>query len=247
MKMEQGLGNTENTQQPPIISNIDVISNNTGYILTRNNNQEVVVEEQTEQIQNLNNVRNGNLYHLTRNNGNLTTTQDQSIQILRPANQNLIYGVRGNGENYTLTRTPAITDYIFTTNNLQNNDTFTIEGGGSGRCVHVCNASGKIVKIGFVHVSRVRRDGLIDRPYNFEVIINNVNRGFYEITLEDSVGSSRSRTTDVEHLNLFVNRGDCIGCRYGRGSNGRTGEYCQVRLTVDHNARQNNFDGAEIV
>ena len=56
----------------------------------------------------------------------------------------------------------------------------------------------------------------------------------------------RSMTRDIESLNIFVNQGDCLGLRYVVGSNGRTGDYCQVRLTVDANARQNNFGGDQI-
>ena len=244
--MEQGIGNTENTQQPPLISNIDVVSNNTGYILTRNNNKEVAVEEQPEPIQNLN---NGNRYHLTRNNGNLQTTQDQSIQIPTPTSTNLIYAVRGNGNAYTLTRTPAIMEYVFATNSLQNNASFEVLGERGSRCVHVCNASGKLVKIGLLHVTTFRSVGLIDRNYSFEIILNNINQQFFNFTIADSVGNNdgRSRTMVIEHLNLFVNQGDCIGLRYVQGRNGRTGDYCEVRIMVDCNARQNNFGGAEIV
>ena len=245
--MEQGIGNTENAQQP-IISNIDSVTNNTGYILTRNNNNEVVVEEQTEQIQNLNNVQNGNRYHLTRANGNLTTQEDNSIQIPTPNTNNLLYAVRGNNNQFTLTRTPAIMEYIFVTNSLQNNASFDVLGERGSRCVHVCNASGKLVKMGLLHVTTFRSIGLIDRNYSFEIILNNINQQFFNFTIADSVGDNggRSRTMDIEHLNLFVNQGDCIGLRYIVGANGRTGDYCEVRLLVDANARQNNFGGAEI-
>ena len=247
--MEQGIGNTENTQQPPLISNIDEVTANTGYILTRNNNNEVVVEEQQELIQNLGNVLNGNRYHLTRNGaGRAIPQQDQSIQIPTPTATDLIYAVRGNGDAYTLTRTPAIMEYVFATNSLLNNASFDVLGERGSRCVHVCNASGKLVKIGLLHVTTFRSVGLIDRTYSFEIILNNLNQQFFNFTLEDSVGNNdgRSRTMDIEHLNLFVNQGDCIGIRYVVGRNGRTGDYCEVRIMVDANARQNGFGGAEI-
>ena len=247
--MEQGIGNTENTQQPPLISNIDTISNNTGYILTRNNNQEVVAEEQTEPIQNLNNIINGLKYYLTRNQGNLTILRDNSIEIPTPTTFNQVYAVRGQGNSFTLTGTPAIMEYVFATNDLQNNAAFDILGQRGSRCVHVCNASGKLVKMGLLHVTSFRSVGLIDRGYFFEIIINNINQPLFQFTLEDSVGNNdgRSRTIDIEHLNLFVNQGDCIGLRYVVGSNGRTGDYCEVRLMVDCNARRDNFGGSEIV
>ena len=247
--MEQGIGNTENIQQQPLISNIDVVAANTGYILTRNNNNEVVVEEQPERIQNLNNVQNGNRYHLTRNGaGRAVPQQDQSIQIPTPTATNLVYAVRGSGDAYTLTRTPAIMEYVFATNSLQNNASFDVLGERGSRCVHVCNASGKLVKMGLLHVTTFRSIGLIDRNYSFEIILNNLNQQFFNFTIAVSVGNNdgRSRTMDIEHLNLFVNQGDCIGLRYVVGQNGRTGDYCEVRIMVDTNARQSGFGASEI-
>ena len=246
--MEQGIGNTENTQQPPLISNIDVVTANTGYILTRNNENNVVVEEQGEQIANLNTVRGNRRYQLTRNNGNVEAQEDTSVNIQTPNTNNLLYAVRGNNNQFTLTRTPAIMDYVFATNDLQNNAAFDVLGVRGSRCVHVCNASGKIVKFGLLHVSGFRNVGLIDRSYSFEIIINDVNQRIFALTLDNSVGDNggRSRTMDVENLNMFVNQGDCIGLRYVAGSDARTGNYCEVRITVDANARRDNFGLAEI-
>ena len=240
--MEQGIGNTENTQQPPLISNIDVVTENTGYILTRNNNQEVVVEEQPELIQNLNNVQNGNRYHLTRNNGNLTTTQDQSIQIPTPNTGDFFYAIRREGNNFTLFRTPAVMEYVFSTNNLIANANFDVLGTRASRNVHVCNASGKIVKFGFLHTTSIRNAGLIDRAYRFEIIINDVNRQEFTLDLTNSTGSEISRTRDMENQNLFVEQGDSIGLRYVAQSSSNTGNYAQARIMIDINARNTNLN-----
>ena len=240
--MEQGIINTENTQ-PPIISNIDAVEANTGYILTRNNNNEVVVEEQPQQIQNINSVRNNRRYQLTRNNGNIEVEENTSVAVETPNTNNLLYAVRRNNDRYTLTRTPAIMEYVFVTNRLQNNASFDVLGTRGSRCVHVCNASGKLVKMGLLHVSNFRTVGLIDRNYSFEIILNDVNQRFFSLTLDNSVGdkNNRSRTMDIENLNLFVSQGDCIGLRYVVGRGGRTGDYCEVRIMIDANVRQNDF------
>ena len=244
--MEQGIGNAEITQQPPLISNIDVVSNNTGYIITRNNNNEVVVEEQTEPIENLNNVRNGNRYHLTRNNGNLTTTQDQSVQIPTPNTGDLFYAIRREGNDFTLFRTPAVMEYVFSTNNLVANANFDVLGNTASRNVHVCNASGKIVKFGFLHTTLLRNVGLIDRTYRFEIIINDINMQEFRLTLNNSTGSAISRTRDMENQNLFVEQGDSIGLRYVTGRNSNTGNYAQARIMIDINARNTNLNPSVI-
>ena len=240
--MEQGIGNTENTQ-PPLISNIGDVEANTGYILTRNTNNEVVVEEQPTQIANINSVQTNRRYQLTRNNGNVEVEENTAVAVEEPTTNNLLYAVRRNNNRYTLTRTPAIMEYVFATNSLQNNASFDILGTRGSRCFHVCNASGKLTKLGLLHVSTFRSVGLIDRNYNFEIILNNINQRNFALTLQNSVGDNggRSRTMDIENLNLFVSQGDCIGLRYIVGQNGRTGDYCEVRIMVDANARRDNF------
>ena len=274
--MEQGLGSIENRNETPLISNIDAVTGSTGYILTRDNNNEIVataapgpiisnietvtdsakyvitrnendeviVEEETAKIQNLDEVNDNERYHITRRVGNVLAISDRSIQIPTP-NQifNFVYGLRANNNNFFITRVPALTDYVFSTNSLQNNALFSVEGEDGSRNIHVCNTSGKIIKFGLLHVTQFRSVGLIDRGYLFEIIINNINQNALNINLDNSVGNNenRTRSMDIENLNLFVNQGDSLGLRYLIGSNGRTGDYCQVRLTVDTNARRDDF------
>ena len=212
--MEQGIGNTENTQQPPLISNINAVTANTGYILTRNNENNVVVEEQGELIQNLNTVSENRRYQLTRNNGNVEAQEDSSLQIPTPNTGDFFYAIRREGNNFTLFRTPAIMEYIFSTNNLQENSSFDVLGRRASRNVHVCNASGTVVKFGFLHTTSIRNSGLIDRAYRFEIIVNDINLPEFTLDLTNSTGSEISRTRDMENLNIFVNQGDSIGLRY---------------------------------
>ena len=251
--MEQGNqninnNNTQNTTSS-VFSNSDSVTENTGYQIRTDNNNNLTLEE-NERINDKNNIINGLRYHLTRNQGNLTITQDNSVQIETPNIFNRLYAVRSQGNQFTLTRTPAITEYTFFTNSLQNNASFNILGVTGSRCVHVINTSGLISKIGLLHVTTFRSIGLIDRLYFFEIIHNNINLPLFSLNPDNaataiSVGR-RSMTVDIENLNMFVEQGDCIGIRYVVGTNGRTGDYCQVRLTVDANARRNNFGGALI-
>ena len=246
--MEQGNnnGNIENLTSS-VFSNSGSVTENTGYQIRTDNNNNLTLEE-NERIRDKNTVQNGLRYHLTRNQGNLTVTQDSSVQVETPTVFNRLYTVRSQGNQFTLTRTPALTEYTFFTNSLQNNASFDILGTRGSRCVHVINTSGLISKIGVLHVTTFRSIGLIDRAYFFEIIHNNINQQLFSVSPDNAVtdNDGRSMTLDIEFLNLFVIQGDCIGIRYVIGNNGRTGDYCQVRLTVDANARQNNFGGANI-
>ena len=246
--MEQGNsnGNIENAT-PSVFSNSDSVTENTGYQIRTDNNNNLTLEE-NERIRDKNTIQNGLRYHLTRNQGNLTITQDSSVQVEMPTVFNQLYAIRGQGNQFTLTRTPALTEYTFFTNSLQNNASFIVLGEGGSRCVHVVNTSGLISKIGVLHVTAFRSVGLIDREYFFEIIHNNFNEPLFNVSPDNAVISNegRSMTRDIESLNIFVNQGDCLGLRYVVGSNGRTGDYCQVRITVDANARQNNFGGDQI-
>ena len=246
--MEQGnsIGNTENLTSS-IFTNAGNVTENTGYQIRTDNNNNLSLEE-NERIRNKNTIQNGLRYHLTRNQGNLTVTQDSSVQVETPTVFNQLYAIRGQGNQFTLTRTPALTKYTFFTNSLQNNASFDILGERGSRCVHVCNASGLLVKIGVLHVTTFRSIGLIDRAYFFEIIHNNIDQQLFSVRPDNSVTTNdgRSATLDIEFLNIFVNQGDCLGVRYVQGTNGRTGDYCQVRLMVDANARQNNFGGTQI-
>ena len=250
--MEQGNQINQNNIQnnnSSVFSNSDTITANTGYQVRTDNNNNLTLEE-NERINDKNNIINGLRYHLTRNQGNLTVSQDDSVQIERPNIFNRLYAVRSQGNQFTLTRTPAITEYTFFTNSLQNNASFDILGTRGSRCVHVINTSGLISKIGVIHVTQFRSIGLIDRLYFFEIIHNNINLPLFSLNPDNAATSieagRRSMTVDIENLNMFVEQGDCIGIRYVVGQNGRTGDYCQVRLTVDANARQNNFGGSLI-
>ena len=245
--MEQGLLNNRNEKQlSSLISNIDSVTPNTGYILTTDENNNVALIEQDESISGLSDVQNGLRYHIMRDRGNLTTSEDSSVQIERPRTFNLIYGVRSEGNQFTLTRTPALTDYIFEAEELTFFATFNVFNTRSSRAVHVCNTSGKIVKLGLLHVDLSSYEGLINREYRFNVIINDENQQLIAINPNNSVGSSLSRTLDVENFNIFVNAGDFLGIRYQRDGGGNEGNYCQVRVTVDTNARQSNFGEREI-
>ena len=134
-------------------------------------------------------------------------------------------------------------EYTFYTNNLELFANFDILGELGSRCVHVVNASCKIIKFGIIHVTTFRSTGLIDSDYEFEFIINNINQPPFTITLDNSVGTDRARTIDLENLNLFLNAGDCIGIRYNSGN---IGNYMQARILVDTNRRQGDFNSESI-
>ena len=247
--MEQGINNLNNqidTQQltSSVFSNSDSVTANTGYQIRSDNNNNLSLEE-NERINDKNNIVNGSRYYITRNQGTLSVLQDNSIQIDPPNIFNRVFAVRSQGNQFTLTRTPALMEYTFFTNSLQNNASFDILGTRGSRCVHVINASGLISKIGVLHVTQFRSIGLIDRLYFFEIIHNNINLPVFSLNPSNAATSieagRRSMTVDIENQNIFVEAGDCIGIRYVVGDNGRTGDYCQVRLTVDTNARRNNF------
>ena len=148
----------------------------------------------------------------------------------------------GEGNNFTLFRTPAIIEYVFSTNNLVANANFDVLGNTASRNVHVCNASGKIVKFGLLHTTLLRNVGLINRAYRFEIIINYTNRQAFTLDLTNSTGSEIARTRDMENQNLFVEQGDSIGLRYVVQSGSNTGNYAQVRIMVDINARNTNLN-----
>ena len=253
--MEQGLNSNQinqiDTQEltSSIFTNSDSVTANTGYQIRTDNNNNLSLEE-NERINDKNNIVNGLRYHLTRNQGNLTISQDNSVQIETPNIFNRLYAVRSQGNQFTLTRTPALTEYTFFTNSLQNNASFDILGTRGSRCVHVINTGGLISKIGVLHVTTFRSIGLIDRLYFFEIIHNNINLPLFSLNPNNAATSieagRRSMTVDIENQNIFVETGDCIGIRYVVGNNGRTGDYCQVRITVDTNARRDNFGGPNI-
>ena len=224
------------------IEDLDTINRNEEFILTRNNNNELRVAQAQERIENLTNIESNQNFFLSRDSlSRLIVSQNNSINLPSPNTGDLIYGIRRNGDNFTLERTGALTEYTFFTNSLSNNASFDALGERGSRCVHVINTTGKIVKIGVIHVTTFRSIGLIDRSYFFEIIHNNINLPLLEVNTTPS-NDRRSTTMDLEHLNIFVSQGDCIGIRYVIGANGRTGDYCQVRITVDANARNRGFN-----
>ena len=254
------------------INDLNTVNNNNGYVLTRNNNNELTVELAQERITNIGDIvenqnfqltrnSNGDLianntpkeieglndilanrrYHLTRNNNEVNPIEDESVQISTPTTGDLIYGIRRENQNFTLTRVPNFIEYPFRSNNLQTNANFNIAGASGSRCAYVINASGKISKVGIIHVSTFRTVGLIDRDYSFEFIINNINLPQFTITFPGGE-TLRSLTQDVENLDVFVNQGDCLGIRYVPTTNVATGNYFEIKISVDTNNRQTDFE-----
>ena len=244
--MEQGnsIVNSENLTSS-IFSNSDSVTENTGYQIRTDNNNNLSLEE-NERIRDKNTILNGLRYHLTRNQGNLTITQDSSVQVETPSVFNQVYAIRGQGNQFTLTRTPALTEYVFETDDLRHFAAFNVFEARSSRMVHVVNTSGQLIKFGLLHVDLSTSEGRINRQYRFNVIINDEDQEFITINPDNSVGNSSSRTVDVENLNLFVSSGDTLGIRYQRDGGSNVGNYCQVRLTVDTNARRSNFGETHI-
>ena len=195
-----------------------------------------------QQVTNLGSLQPNTRYHLTRNNGNVEAEEDNTVQKPTPNTGDLFYAIRREGNNFTLFRTPAVMEYIFTTNNLTANANFNVLNILASRNLHVCNASGKIVKFGFLHTTLLRNVGLIDKEYRFEIIINDVNQPEFTLNFTNSTGNEISRTRDVENLNLFVEQGDSIGLRYVVYPGANSGNYAQARIMIDINARNTNLN-----
>ena len=228
------------------IASLNTVTQDNEFILTRNNNNQLRVAPAQERIGNLNGIQNNTRYHLTRNNQEVTVLEDNSVQIAIPQTGNLLYAVRRQGNNaFSMTRVPNIIEYVFTTNNLIDNARFDILGVTGSRCVSVVNSTGKLIKIGILHVTQQRTNGLIDRNYSFELIINNINQTTFVVNYPGG-GPLRTLVQDIENLNYFLNEGDSIGLRYVPTGNHNTGNYCEVRLTLDTNARNDNFGGSNI-
>ena len=231
--------NTEN------IAGLNTVNRFNIYGLTRNLNNELVPDQLPDLILNTEQVVSDTDYVITRDGGeNLIARElgENNVRIPKPITGDLFYAIRKQGNNFTLNRTPALTDYIFEAEELQFFATFNVFSMRSSRAVHVCNTSGKIVKIGLLHVDLSSYEGLINREYRFNVIINDNNQQLIAINPNNSVGSSSSRTLDVENFNIFINAGDFLGIRYQRDGGANEGNYCQVRVTVDTNARRSGFD-----
>ena len=250
--MEQGINNQNNqitTQEltSSIFGNSDLISANTGYQIRSDENNNLTLDE-NEKINNKNNIANGQRYHLTRNRGTLTVVQDNTISLTTPQTGNLVYAIRRQGDNYTLTRTPALIEYVFNTPNLRLGAIFEIVRNGRSRLASVVNFNCKLIKIGVLHTNGTRTVGLIDRNYAFQIIRNNVVLPIFIVNYPGG-GRIISMSQDIENLNIFFNEGDNLGLSYnGTGDSGgnATGNYAEVRLTFDINARRDGFEEASI-
>ena len=229
---------------PPLISNINEAEENRRYSITRDGNNNVVLVENEETITNLNEVEENLRYHITRRLSNLFILLDRSLQITPLADdiEDLFFAIRKRGQNYSLIRSPALSDYVFSTNELAPNSSFDVLGLRASRIIHVINVAGKIVRFGITHANEIRNNGLIDRNYRFELIINSVNRPPFDINQNNSRGSILARTREMDELNIFVNEGDSLGLRYVQQQGSNIGEYLQARVTVDTNLRNRNLN-----
>ena len=124
-------------------------------------------------------------------------------------------------------------EYTFSSNNVSLNANFNILGTTGSRNVHVVNNECKLIKVGLLHVTTFRSVGVINAEYKFEVIKNNINLNAPEqiITIPGDPNDVKiSTTVDVRSLNIIFVPGDSIGLRF---ISGRTGDYMEVRLTLD--------------
>ena len=252
--MEQGIYGNQNNQittqelTSSIFGNTDVISANTGYQIRTDENNNLRLDE-NEKINNKNTITNNQRYHLTRNQGNLTVTEDDSIRLSGPSTGNLVYAIRKQENNYTLTRTPALIEYVFTTPNLRLGAVFEIVRNGRSRLASVVNFNCKLIKIGVIHTNSQRTAGLINRNYAFQVIRNNVVLPRLIINYPGNGERIISMSQNIENLNIFFNEGDNLGLSYdGTGDSGgnATGNYAEVRLSFDINARREGFEEVNI-
>ena len=247
--MEQGFNNQITTQDltSSVFTNSDSVTANTGYQIRSDNNNNLSLEE-NEKINNKENIANGQRYHLTRNQGNLSVTQDNSAQISIPQTGNLVYAIRRQNNQFTLTRTPAIMECVFSSGNLRLGATFEVVRNARSRILSVINFNCKLIKIGVLHTNNNRTSGLIDRNYAFQIIKNNIILPQFIVNFPGG-GRRISMSQDLENLNFFFNEGDNIGLSYnGTGDSGgnASGNYCEVRLSFDINARRNNFEQPNI-
>ena len=119
--MEQGFNEENNTNTTNLITNIESATTNTEYVITRNDENEIVINELIPEIENLNNIQQGNRYQLTRNNNRVQPIQNTGIEIPTPSTGDLSYAVRRNGNNYFLTRTPVVYIWGFWVSYLSQN------------------------------------------------------------------------------------------------------------------------------
>ena len=129
-------------QREPSIAGLNTINRFNVYGLTRNLNNELVPDQLPDLISNTDQVVSEADYVITRDGGdNLIARElgDNNVRIPKPVTGDLFYAIRKQGNNFTLNRTPALTDYIFEAEELQFFATFNIFANRSSRAVHVCN------------------------------------------------------------------------------------------------------------
>ena len=235
------------TESEERIGDLSNVQSNKEYLLTRNNNNELRVVEAQQRINGLENIENNRNYQITRNNisngldGLNNISEDKRYHIVKNNikedssisipninySTETTFGIRNN----QLTSISSTKEYVFRTNNLQLFALFNVLGNLSSRCLYVINEPCKITKVGLLHVTNRRTEGLIDRIYQIEFIVNNRNRGRIDINYPGG-GILRTVVQDISNLNLSLNSGDCLGLRYSRRGGDNTGNYCEVRATT---------------
>ena len=246
--MEQGINRNTQELTSGIFTNSNAVTANTGYQIRSDNNNNLSLEE-NEKINNTENINDGQRYHLTRNQGNLTVSQDNSLQISTPQTGDLVYAVRRQNDRFTLTRTPAIMECVFSTNSLRLGTAFELARNQRSRILYVINFNCKLIKIGVLHTTIQRTEGLIDRNYAFQIVRNNQLLPQFIVNYPGSGERLVSMSQDLENLNIFFNEGDNIGLSYnGTGDSGgnATNHYCNVTLSFDINARRDEFEQPNI-
>ena len=232
--MEQGVVTVEanTTNINDLITNSDDITQGNNFTLTRNENQDIVVEEQ-EVVENLNNVLENRQYQITRVSGQVIPTENTGVTIVEqetPTDSRYI--VQRNNGIYSFTPHWALLEYNFETEDAQLNALFTIGNVNNSRIVHVINTPCRVVRFGVIHFSRESFIGFIDTEYRYELIINNVNNRNEIVVPGISRGNPISTTVDVENLNLTLTRGGTLGLRYVSGN---IGNFMHCTVTVDTN------------
>ena len=216
---------------PDLIRNTAQVQENTNYVITRDGGNNLIAQEQQELPQNLNTVEANRRYQLTRTNGNVVPIENADVTITdEHANRDTRYIIARFRGNYSLTPHWALKEYEFESSNARLHAQFTVGGQDRSRIVHVINTYCKAVRFGLLHFSLQNQQGLINREYRFELIVNNVNIG-KEIVVPGS-GNIVSTVVNIENLNIILTGGSNIGLRFVSGN---TGNYMKCVLTVDTN------------
>ena len=232
--MEQGNVTIEaNTNINDLITNSNEITQGNNFTLSRNENQDIVVEEQQELPRNLNTVLENRQYQLTRVSGEVVPIENTGATIFEEENpRDTGHIIRRTNGIYNLTPFWALLEYNFETEDAQRNALFTIGGVNNSRIVHVINTPCRVVRFGVIHFSRESFVGFINTEYRYELIINNVNNRNEIVVPGLTRGNPVSTTVDVEDLNLTLTRGGTLGLRYVSGN---VGDFMHCTVTVDTN------------